>query len=71
MKIKPCPFCATPKVFIRTQVDQPDAECQVYCPKCGTHGPAFHNPNWAIQGWNQLPRNKEERHEATNHVPSR
>ena len=58
MKIKPCPFCNSPKVRTRTRVGTMETEYQIYCGVCGTHGPTFcntlHGREWATQGWNQI-----------------
>lgn len=56
-EIKPCPGCPPEFAGIAPRVNTANGEqFWVFCPECGTHGPAGFSEEYAIERWNALCR---------------
>lgn len=60
VKLRHCPFCATSNTEVRHNM-QLECQSQVVCLNCGMRGPVFAQHDWAVEGWNELPRESDEK----------
>lgn len=57
--LRPCPFCGSKYVFVRTTYLKDGAHYEVYCAKCSANGGSRTEERKAREDWNRRVDNAE------------
>ncbi len=54
MPDKPCPYCKSDKIFVKSLSKDGNTVCQIFCVECGSRGPIGKNIKEARRLWNAI-----------------